>query len=236
MADGSTDNSAKKAKKLKTAHSTVVGSTNSLDDSEMIMNYEKRIAEMLMTIQKQERDILYKDEEIKSIKNIARDLAEELEPVKKREEDLKQVILERDEALERIHQEMEELARQLRDESLHKNKITDVQLEFEARIDKKEVQIHSLKEEVVKYRDEIRGKDEAIKALSMTLIEKGKENQRLTEMVVEIKNHQLVTQILGQKFHVHKQGALRNEELVFRFIHDKSREQEYFLEISSQKG
>jgi hypothetical protein len=72
--------------------------TNSLDDSEMIMNYEKSIAEMLMTIQKQERDILYKDEEIKSIKNIARDLAEELEPVKKREEDLKQVILERDEA------------------------------------------------------------------------------------------------------------------------------------------
>ena len=111
-----------------------------------------------------------------------------------------------------------------------------MQLEFEARIDKKEVQIHSLKEEVVKYRDEIRGKDEAIKALSMTLIEKGKENQRLTEMVVEIKNHQLVTQILGQKFHVQKHGALRNEELVFRFIHDKSREQEYFLEISSQKG
>lgn len=111
-----------------------------------------------------------------------------------------------------------------------------MQLEFEARIDKKEVQIHSLKEEVVKYRDEIRGKDEAIKALSMTLIEKGKENQRLTEMVVEIKNHQLVTQILGQKFHVQRHGGLRNEELVFRFIHDKSKEQEYFLEISSQKG
>ena len=53
MADGSIENSAKKAKKLKTAHSTVVGSppmTNSLDDSDMIMNYEKRIAEMLMTI------------------------------------------------------------------------------------------------------------------------------------------------------------------------------------------
>lgn len=53
---------------------------------------------------------------------------------------------------------------------------------------------------MAKYRDEIRGKDEAIKALSMTLIEKGKENQRLTEMVVEIKNHHLMTQILGQKF------------------------------------
>lgn len=62
-------------------HSTIIGPSggaNALgdDDSEMIMQYEKRIAEMLMTIQKQERDILYKDEEIKSIKNIARDLAE----------------------------------------------------------------------------------------------------------------------------------------------------------------
>jgi len=40
------------------------------------MVYEKRIAEMMMTMQKQERDILYKDEELKSIKNIARDVAE----------------------------------------------------------------------------------------------------------------------------------------------------------------
>lgn len=40
------------------------------------MVYEKRIADMMMTMQKQERDILYKDEELKSIKNIARDVAE----------------------------------------------------------------------------------------------------------------------------------------------------------------
>jgi SMC interacting uncharacterized protein involved in chromosome segregation len=76
----------------------VSGSTVS-DDSEMIMNYEKRIAEMLMTIQKQERDILYKEEEIKSIKNIARDVAEQLEPVKVREEEFKRAIIEREEAV-----------------------------------------------------------------------------------------------------------------------------------------
>ncbi len=69
------------------------------DDSEMIMGYEKRIAEMLMQMQKQERDILYKDEEVKSIKNIARDLAEELEPLKKRELELKLLIEQRDEQL-----------------------------------------------------------------------------------------------------------------------------------------
>jgi hypothetical protein len=31
----------------------------------------------------------------------------------------------------------------------------------------------------VKYRDEVKGKDEAIKALTLTLLEKGKDNQRL---------------------------------------------------------
>ncbi len=72
-----------------------------------------------------------------------------------------------------------------------------MRLEFEAVIDRKDTEIHSFKEEVVKLRDEIKGKDEAIKALSLTLIERGKENQRLTEMVVEIKNHHLMTQILG---------------------------------------
>ena len=41
----------------------------------------------------------------------------------------------------------------------------------------------------MKQRDEIRGKDEAIKALTMTLLEKGKDNQKLSEMIIEIKNH-----------------------------------------------
>ena len=89
------------------------------------------------------------------------------------------------------------MRRQLQDESSRKNAATDIRLEYEAKIDKKDTEIHSLKEDVVKYRDEIRGKDEAIKALSLTLLEKGKENQRLTEMIVEIKNHHLMTQILG---------------------------------------
>jgi uncharacterized membrane-anchored protein len=46
-----------------------------------------------------ERDLLYKDEEIKSIKNIARDLAEQLEPVKKREEDYRAIITEKDQII-----------------------------------------------------------------------------------------------------------------------------------------
>ncbi len=122
------------------------------------------------------------------------------------------------------------------DESRETNKMVDLRLDFDAKIDRKDGEIHTLKEEVVKQRDEIKGKDEAIKALSMTLIEKGKENQKLTEMVLEIKNHQLETQILGQKFLVQKHGPLKTDDLVFRFVVDKSRDQEYFLDICDSKG
>ena len=177
--------------------------------TEFIVAYEKRIAEMLMTVQKQERDILYKDEEIKSIKNIARDCAQELELVKQQEGQFRAVIKQRDETIAAEQLDKDSLGEQIKhlkdilsQESKQNNQLTDMKLEWEAVIDRKDTHIHQLKEEVVKYRDEVKGKDEAIKALSMTLIDKGKQNQRLTEMVVEIKNHHLMTQILGQKFHV----------------------------------
>lgn len=149
----------------------------------MMVGYEKRIAEMLMTIQKQERDILYKDEEIKAIKNIARDCAEQLEPVKKREEEFRAIILDREKVIqqekidkEKLMVEIQELKNTLSQENKQNNILTDMKLEWEAVVDRKDSQIHSYKEEIVKYRDEIKGKDEAIKALSMTLIDKGKEN------------------------------------------------------------
>ena len=69
-----------------------------------------------MVSQKLERDLLYKDEEIKSIKNIARDLAEQLEPVKKREEDYRAIITEKDQIIfnekndkEKVLAEMEQI-------------------------------------------------------------------------------------------------------------------------------
>jgi hypothetical protein len=46
-------------------------------------------------------------------------------------------------------------------------------------------------------KDEIRGKDEAIIALSDTLIEKGDKNRILTEKITEMKNHTMTTQYLN---------------------------------------
>jgi hypothetical protein len=79
------------------------------DDSELILGYEKRIQDMMMTLQKQERETLFKDEEIKSIKKIAGDVAEELELTKKREESYRAEILARDATIEKQRLEREEL-------------------------------------------------------------------------------------------------------------------------------
>ena len=202
----------KKAKKqLRPTQTQAILPTNDDSLAEMMVGYEKRIAEMLMVSQKLERDLLYKDEEIKSIKNIARDLAEQLEPVKRREEDYRAIITEKDQIIinekndkEKVLAEMQQIKDTLSQENKQNNILTDMKLEWEATVDRKDTQIHSFKEELVKLKDEIKGKDEAIKALSMTLIDKGKENERLTEMITEIKNHHLMTQILGQKFYVQK--------------------------------
>lgn len=72
------------------------GANRLRDDSDMIMNYEKRIQEMMMNMQKLERDLSYKEEELKNIKNIARDTAAELEPMKKMEIEFKQLLESRD--------------------------------------------------------------------------------------------------------------------------------------------
>jgi phosphoenolpyruvate synthase/pyruvate phosphate dikinase len=73
----------------------------------------------------------------------------------------------------------------------------DIRLEFEGKLDKKDELIRELMETIVKLKDDIKGKDQAIRALSDTLLEKGLENQKLSEAVNEIKNHLLATTILG---------------------------------------
>jgi hypothetical protein len=52
----------------------------------------------------------------------------------------------------------------------------DIRLEFEGKLDKKDELIRELMETIVKLKDDIKGKDQAIRALSDTLLEKGLEN------------------------------------------------------------
>ena len=54
-----------------------------------------------------------------------------------------------------------------------------------------------LNEEMVKLRDDVRCKDEQLEALTNKLVEKGAQNQKLTEKLVEMKNHQLTSHYLN---------------------------------------
>lgn len=67
---------------------------------------------------------------------------------------------------------------------------------------------------MLKLKDDIRGKDEAINALTVTLLERGEHNKKLFEQLTEFKNHFLSNQILGQKFLVQKIGSLKNEDVI----------------------
>lgn len=102
------------------------------------------------------------------------------------------------------------------------NEIMDIRLDFEGKLDKKDELIRELMEEIAKLRDEIKGKDQAIRALSDTLLEKGMENQRLSEAVNEIKNHHLATSILGQKFRAQKIGTIKYDDVTVIYFSLKS--------------
>lgn len=78
-----------------------------------------------------------------------------------------------------------------------KNSLLDAQLQFEGRLEKRDTEIMGLKEERERLRDGLKGKDAAIEALTLTLIEKGETNRLLTEKVAEVKNHQLATNFLN---------------------------------------
>ena len=97
------------------------------------------------------------------------------------------------------------------------NKMVDQRLKYESMLDKKEEEASGLKEKIIKLLDEINGKDLAIKALSDTLYERGEENKKLAMMVSEIKNHQLLTQVIGELFAVTRINAFKNEDLMVRY-------------------
>jgi len=68
-----------------------------------------------------------------------------------------------------------------------------MKLDFEGKLENIDQKEHILKEEILTLKDHLKGKDMAITHLSNTLMEKGHENENLTEMVTYFKNR-LITE------------------------------------------
>ena len=72
--------------------------------------------------------------------------------LEKKSKELEDTNKEWEEKVKQVQAEMEERSKQT-------NQIMDVRLEFEAMLDKKDQLIHDLMEQIVKLKDDIKGKD-----------------------------------------------------------------------------
>lgn len=61
-------------------------------------------------------------------------------------------------------------------------------------------------------KDEIQGKEEIIQSLQKTIFKKGKQNQRLSEVVNTFKNQLIVDQVFQQAFGAVQVGQLKQME------------------------
>ena len=103
--------------------------------------------------------------------------------------------------------------------------------------------MHGLREEIVSLQDTVKGKDEAIKSLGNTIMNSGKENERLAEMVSQLKNKLIIENV----FHTSYAAVLRsstgstvfagfktNCDCLLGFVQDHEEEDEFFLEIQQK--
>lgn len=67
-------------------------------------------------------------------------------------------------------------------------KMKDDRMDFEARVDDSFSNERKLKEEVVSLQDKLKGKDQALAALSKSLMDKAMEHQKMSEMYNQFKN------------------------------------------------
>lgn len=94
-----------------------------------------------------------------------------------------------------------------------------------------------LQQEIVKLNDTVNGKDQAIKVLSAQVTQTTKENQRLKEMMQEMKNRIILencfhTTFAGQKVQGQSLFPIKNNmDLTIGFVKDPNDEDEYFIEF-----
>ena len=72
-------------------------------------------------------------------------------------------------------------------------KLGDDKLDIESKLEERDGKDHYLKEEIVQLKDQVNGGSQAIKQLGLNLLERGKENEKLAEMVCFFKNR-LITE------------------------------------------
>lgn len=118
----------------------------------------------------------------------------------KKEQEIDDVLKDKQGLLQQI----EDLKKEVNDNTKESLQIMDIKLKYEGELEKRDTWINSYSADIIKLKEEMRLKDQAIQALSETLIDKGDENQRLLEMVSQFKNHLLTSSFYNQKYYAQK--------------------------------
>jgi hypothetical protein len=137
-----------------------------------------------------------------------------------------------------VLQDKEECQSEIQEFNNKLMRIKDEQMDYEAQTEKKFEQNKLMKEEIVMLKSTIQGKDEAIKALGQNLMEKGKEHEKMSEMVNNFKNKLISENCFHIVFAAFKYKTLNSstgDEVTLGFIRDRSFDEEFFLVIENKQ-
>lgn len=118
--------------------------------------------------------------------------------------------------------------------------LKDEKLDFEASIDKRLDNQSNLAQEVAAMKEKLTGKDQAITALSKSLMDKAKEHEKMSEMINQFKNKLIYENAFHMTYGAKrlKTGVIslkaQYEEVTINFLRDRSFEEEFFLVIESK--
>jgi len=186
---------------------------------------------------------MLKEKEIKHYQEISGDLASKQEFSDAREREFEIMINHKDLELAERDRQKQELQQQLTAKQLEIDELDqklmnlkDERLDYEAKVDKRMDQESSSVVELAAVREQLSGKDQAIKALSGSLMQKAQEHEKMSEMVSQFKNKLIYENCFHTTYGVkRKMGILgKTEEFTISFMRDRSFEEEFFLVIEAK--
>lgn len=183
--------------------------------------HEQEMQTLQMSMKKLEKELGYKDEEVRHFKNMASQAAEKYEKCERTIRQYEITISEKDKDNDRLEGRIVEL--EVRIGKLNTEKFELCQ-EFAKKDQEKQelnkkvadlyITIQSQERNVVVSKTEIDESRDAMKQMQLALMKKGEENQRLSETVNQIKNQILEEQIFDQRFIVQQVGALSTTDYI----------------------
>jgi predicted RNase H-like nuclease (RuvC/YqgF family) len=203
--------------------------------------------ELKQQLKKNEAEQREKEQSLKDTQTMAEKFAGQVQEAERREQELTQLVELKDVELEEKEQEVQRLRLQVADLKLEVQelnskalKLKDRFMDFDASVDKHRDRERQFLEEISSLKDQLLGKDQAIKALGQNLLEKGREHELMSEKFNVFKNKLISENCFHTQYAARKiegRGLLspKVSEVTIGFMRDPTFEEEFFLVVESKE-